>query len=132
VRELDPLWRARREADPAVRERIVSEPRPTLQCTQLPQASRRVSAEAIDALLADPYAASDAVYTPEGGNPATVRAVLRPPDTVTGFGNARVWSETTRADLRVGEVPRPRPEIESRSTVSPTPSTASRSATPTG
>ena len=28
---------------------------------------------------------------------------------VTGFGDARLWSETTRLDLRVAEVPNPRP-----------------------
>ena len=66
-------------------------------------------AAAIDALFADPNLARDAVYTPEGGAPATVRLVLRRPDTVTGFGDARVWSETTRADLRVAEVANPRP-----------------------
>jgi hypothetical protein len=68
-----------------------------------------VIAAAIDALFADPNTVSDAVHTPEGGEPATVRVVPRRPDTATGFGDARVWSDTTRADLRVAEVPRPRP-----------------------
>jgi hypothetical protein len=31
------------------------------------------------------------------------------PDEVTGFGDAQLWSETTRLDLRVAEVPEPRP-----------------------
>ena len=66
-------------------------------------------AAAIDALFADTNLARDAVYTPEGGAPATVRLVLRRPDAVTGFGDARVWSETTRPDLRVAEVATPRP-----------------------
>ena len=37
------------------------------------------------------------------------RAILRRPDDVTGFGEARLWSETTRLDLRVAEVASPRP-----------------------
>ncbi len=37
------------------------------------------------------------------------RAVARRADAVTDFGDARLWSETTRLDLRVAEVPNPRP-----------------------
>ena len=40
---------------------------------------------------------------------ALVRAILRRPDDVTDFGDARLWSETTRIDLRVAEVANPRP-----------------------
>ncbi len=35
--------------------------------------------------------------------------VTRRADEITGFGEARLWSETTRLDLRVAEVPAPRP-----------------------
>jgi len=49
------------------------------------------------------------VYTADGGMPVLVRAILRRPDDVTGFGEARIWSETTRLDLRVAEVQDPRP-----------------------
>mgnify|MGYP006289554913 CR=1 FL=1 len=66
-------------------------------------------AAAIDALFADAHLARDMVYTAEGGAPALVRAILRRPDDVTRFGEARIWSETTRLDLRVSEVPSPRP-----------------------
>ena len=38
-----------------------------------------------------------------------VRVVTRRADAVTEFGDARVWSETTRVDLRVSEIPTPRP-----------------------
>jgi flagellar biosynthesis/type III secretory pathway protein FliH len=31
--------------------------------------------------------------------------ILRRPDDVIGFGDARIWSETTRLDLRVAEAP---------------------------
>ena len=34
---------------------------------------------------------------------------MRRPDEITAFGDARLWSETTRIDLRVAEVPNPRP-----------------------
>ena len=36
-------------------------------------------------------------------------AVARRADAVTDFGDARLWSETTRVDLRVAEVPSRRP-----------------------
>ena len=64
---------------------------------------------ALDALFADGNIARDAVYIADGGAPALVRAILRRPDEVTGFGEARIWSETTRLDLRTAEVPAPRP-----------------------
>jgi hypothetical protein len=66
-------------------------------------------AAALDALFADAHLARDAVYTAEGGAPVLVRAVTRRADEITGFGEARIWSETTRLDLRVAEVPAPRP-----------------------
>ncbi len=66
-------------------------------------------AMALDALFADAHLARDVVYIAEGGAPALVRAILRRADDTTGFGEARLWSETTRVDLRVAEVPQPRP-----------------------
>ena len=66
-------------------------------------------ADAIDTLFGDPNMARDAVYTSDGGAPVLIRAVARRPDDVTGFGDARLWSETTRVDLRVAEVASPRP-----------------------
>ncbi|MBK5911462.1 hypothetical protein CCR85_08155 [Rhodothalassium salexigens] len=66
-------------------------------------------ATALDALFADAHLARDVVYTAEGGSPALVRAILRRPDDVTGFGETRLWSETTRLDVRVAEVSAPRP-----------------------
>ena len=38
-----------------------------------------------------------------------VRVVARRADAVSDFGDARLWSETTRIDLRVAEVANPRP-----------------------
>jgi hypothetical protein len=66
-------------------------------------------AAAIDGLFADGNLARDAVYIAEGSAPRLVRVVTRRPDEVTTFGEARLWSETTRIDLRVAEVPSPRP-----------------------
>ena len=63
----------------------------------------------IDALFVDDNIASDAIYTAEGGTPVLVRVVARRADNITGFGEARLWSETQRFDLRVSEVATPRP-----------------------
>ena len=64
---------------------------------------------ALEVLFADPNIGVEAIYTTEGGVPVLVRAVARRADAVTEFGDARLWSETTRIDLRVAEVPNPRP-----------------------
>ncbi|MEZ5713701.1 MAG: hypothetical protein R3D85_00105 [Paracoccaceae bacterium] len=66
-------------------------------------------AAAVGALFADPNIGRDAIYTPEGGAPVMVRVVARRADAISDFGDARLWSETTRIDLRVAEVPTPRP-----------------------
>jgi hypothetical protein len=66
-------------------------------------------AAALDALFADGNIARDAVYIADGGAPVLVRVVARRADAITDFGDARLWSETTRIDLRVAEVPAPRP-----------------------
>jgi hypothetical protein len=66
-------------------------------------------AAALDALFTEPNIARDAVYIAAGGAPKMVRVVARRADEVTGFGDARIWSETTRIDLRVAEVATPRP-----------------------
>jgi hypothetical protein len=66
-------------------------------------------AAAVDALFADPSIATAAIYTPDGGIATPIRVVLRRPDSVTDFGGAQVWSETTRVDLRVSDVASPRP-----------------------
>ncbi len=66
-------------------------------------------AAAIDNLFADPNIAFEATYVAGGSTPQLIRVVTRRADDVTGFGDARLWSETTRVDLRVAEVPAPRP-----------------------
>ena len=67
------------------------------------------AATAIDVLFADANISRDGVYTAEGGTPTLVRVIPRRPDEVTGFGETRIWSETTRIDLRVVDVATPRP-----------------------
>lgn len=66
-------------------------------------------AAAVSALFADPNIGRDAVYIADGGAPQLVRVVARRADAITDFGDARVWSDTTRIDLRVAEVANPRP-----------------------
>jgi hypothetical protein len=67
---------------------------------------------ALARLLADPNIGRDATYAPTDGEPFPVRVIARRADTVTEFGGARLWSETTRFDLRVAEVsPRPSDRI---------------------
>ena len=68
-----------------------------------------VFAAAVDNLFADPNIARDATDIADGGVPKFIRVVPRRADEVTSFGDARIWSETTRIDLRVAEVPNPRP-----------------------
>jgi hypothetical protein len=63
----------------------------------------------IEMLFADPNIGVEAIYTSDGGAPVLVHAVARRADAVSEFGDARLWSETTRIDLRVAEVPSPRP-----------------------
>ena len=64
---------------------------------------------AVGALFADPNIARDAVYTADGAAPLVVRAIARRADAISDFGDARLWSETTRIDLRISEVLNPRP-----------------------
>jgi hypothetical protein len=64
----------------------------------------------VDRLFADPNLGRDAVYEPVAGAPVTVRVIARRADAVTEFGGGRLWSETTRLDLRVADVASPRPD----------------------
>jgi hypothetical protein len=68
-----------------------------------------VFAAAIDTLFTNPNITREATYIAHGGAPQLIRVVTRRADEVTGFGDGRLWSETTRVDLRVAEVPNPRP-----------------------
>jgi hypothetical protein len=63
----------------------------------------------VDRLFADPNLGRDATWEPAEGEPVSVRVVFRRADAITEFGGARLWSETTRFDVRVAEVADPRP-----------------------
>ncbi|MBP0440157.1 MULTISPECIES: head-tail joining protein [Phyllobacteriaceae] len=66
-------------------------------------------AAAVGALFADQNIGRDAVYIADGGAPVLVRVIARRADAITDFGDTRLWSETTRIDLRAAEVANPRP-----------------------
>jgi hypothetical protein len=66
-------------------------------------------AAAVDALFADPNVARDATWEPADGEPVPVRVIARRADAVTEFGDARLWSETMRFDVRVADLASPRP-----------------------
>ncbi|MBP7242400.1 hypothetical protein [Amaricoccus sp.] len=68
-----------------------------------------VFAAAIDALFTDPNLGREATYQPALGGSFPVRVIARRADSITSFGEARLWSEAARFDLRVSEVPTPRP-----------------------
>jgi len=51
----------------------------------------------------------DAVYTPAGGDPVSVRVIARRPDTIVGFGETRIHAETATFEARASEVANPRP-----------------------
>lgn len=68
-----------------------------------------VFAQAIDDLFADPNLAADAVFLPEGGEPAPIRIIARRPDRAVEFGDARLHAETAVFEVRATEVPNPRP-----------------------
>jgi hypothetical protein len=52
----------------------------------------------------------DALYTPTGGEPVSVRVIARRPDTIVGFGNTRIHAETATVELRASDVANPRPD----------------------
>ena len=64
---------------------------------------------ALTRLFDDPNIGRDATYAPADGDAFPVRVIARRADAITEFGEARLWSETTRFDLRVSEVANPRP-----------------------
>ncbi len=66
-------------------------------------------AAAVDLLFTDQNIGRDGIFIAASGAPVLVRVVSRQADAITDFGDARLWSETTRIDLRVAEVPNPRP-----------------------
>jgi len=66
-------------------------------------------AAAMDAIFADQNMAADATWTPQGGTPLPVRVIRKAPDEMATFGAARILSDTTLVDVRVSEMPTPKP-----------------------
>jgi len=66
-------------------------------------------AAAMDAIFDDANMAAEATWTPQGGTPLPVRVIRRAPDEVVTFGAARILSDTTLVDVRVSEIPTPKP-----------------------
>ena len=51
----------------------------------------------------------EATYTAQDGLPVDLRVIAKRPDEIVGLGDTRIHSETAVFDLRVSEVPAPRP-----------------------
>ena len=66
-------------------------------------------AMAMDALFQDVNLGLDATWYPAGGAPVPVRVIRKAPDEVTAFGSAQILSDTMLADVRVSEMPTPKP-----------------------
>ena len=67
-------------------------------------------AGALDLLFADPNLAHEAWYRDSEGQFTRIHIIMRRSDDVTTFGAARLVSETFRFDVRVSELPTPRPD----------------------
>lgn len=67
-------------------------------------------AAAIDLLFADPNLAHEAWHRDSEGQFTRIRIIPRRNDSITEFGAARLWSETFRFDVRISELPNPRPQ----------------------
>lgn len=65
---------------------------------------------ALGDLFADPHLATTVVWHPvDGGAALHVRAVLRRPDLVTGFGDGRVAATTMVVEVRTTDIAAPQP-----------------------
>lgn len=67
-------------------------------------------AAALDLLFADPNLAHEAWHRDSEGQFTRIRIIPRRNDAVTEFGAARLVSETFRFDVRVTDLPAPRPD----------------------
>jgi hypothetical protein len=66
--------------------------------------------DAIGVLFADPNISVEIWYRDSEGQFTRARGILRRPDEITEFGAARLLSDTTRIDVRVADIPDPRPQ----------------------
>ena len=67
-------------------------------------------ATAMDRIFAHPDMATAAVWIASGtSEERPIRLIRRTPDRITEFGSARILSETQTADIRISDLPDPRP-----------------------
>jgi hypothetical protein len=67
-------------------------------------------ADALGVLFRDPNLSVEVWYRDSEGQFTRARGILRRPDEITEFGSARLLSNTTRIDVRVVDIPNPRPQ----------------------
>jgi hypothetical protein len=67
-------------------------------------------ADALGLLFADPNISVEVWHRDGGGQFTHARGILRRPDEITDFGSSRLLSDTTRIDIRVADIPNPRPQ----------------------
>lgn len=67
-------------------------------------------ADALGVLFVDPNISVEVWHRDGKGQFTRARGILRRPDEITEFGSARLLSDTTRIDIRVADIPNPRPQ----------------------
>jgi hypothetical protein len=67
-------------------------------------------ADALGVLFADPNISVELWHRDAVGQFTRTRGILRQPDEITEFGSTRLLSDTTRIDVRVADLPDPRPQ----------------------
>jgi len=67
-------------------------------------------ADALGVLFADSNISVEVWHRDDKGQFTRARGILRRPDEITEFGSARLLSDTTRIDIRVADIPNPRPQ----------------------
>jgi len=66
--------------------------------------------DALGVLFLDGNLAVEIWHRDSVGQFTRARGILRCPDEITEFGSARLLSDTTRIDVRVADIPDPRPQ----------------------
>jgi len=66
--------------------------------------------DAVELLFCDLNLAVEIWHRDAEGEFTCARGILRRPDELTEFGAARLLSDTTRIDVRVADIPNPRPD----------------------
>ena len=67
-------------------------------------------AEALEVLFFDADPSVEIWHRDSDGQFTRSRGILRRSDEITEFGSARLMSDTTRIDVRVADIPDPRPQ----------------------